>query len=132
MHKKLNTKFVRIFSISEKQKQSTKISIQYLVSGIATWTPENEHSHQHNQDAKKKQLNRLARATGHLNHVKLMIKNDEDVSEILIQLSAVISALNGLGKEMINEHIVHCLSHAIENGDTKAIEDLKKAIDKFI
>lgn len=110
--------------VSDKEK--------YLVSGVATWTPENEHSHQHDQDAKRKQLNRIARATGHLNHVKLMIENDEDVSEILIQLSAVISALNGLGKEMINEHIVHCLSHAIENGDTKAIEDLKKAIDKFI
>ena len=85
-----------------------------------------------NQDAKKKQLNRLARATGHLNHVKTMMENGEDVSEILIQLSAVISALNGLGKEMINEHIVHCLSHAIENGDTQAIEELKKAINKFI
>jgi len=109
--------------VSDKEK--------YLVSGVATITPEGE-GHQHNAVAKKKQLNRLARATGHLNHVKTMLENDEDVSEILIQLSAVISALNGLGKEMINEHIVHCLSHAIENGDTEAIEELKKAIDKFI
>ena len=110
--------------VSDKEK--------YLVSAVAEFSPENEGSHQHNLDAKKKQLNRLARATGHLNHVKMLMENDADVSEILIQLSAVISALNGLGKDIINEHIVHCLSHAIENGDTKAIDELKKAIDKFI
>ena len=105
---------------------------KYLVSGTASTSQNGQHSHNHNVEAKKKQLNRLARASGHLNHVRTMIENDDDVAETLIQLSAVIAALNGLGKEMINEHIVHCITHAIENGDANAVEDFKKAINRFI
>ncbi|MCQ2553319.1 MAG: metal-sensing transcriptional repressor [Clostridia bacterium] len=105
---------------------------KYLVSGVAVTSQNGSHSHNHNLESKKKQLNRLARASGHLNHVKSMLENDDDVAETLIQLSAVIAALNGLGKEIINEHIVHCISHAIENGDADAVEDFKKAINRFI
>lgn len=95
---------------------------------------ENEHiaHHHHSPDEKKRQLNRISRVIGHLEHVKKMIENDEDCSDILIQLSAVRSALGGLGKEIINEHITHCIAHAIEDGDTTALEDFRNAIEKFI
>ncbi len=72
-----------------------------------------EHGHYHDPQEKKRQLNRLAKTTGHLQHVKTMIENDEDCGEVLIQLSAVESALHNLGKEIINEHLTHCISHAI-------------------
>ena len=88
--------------------------------------------HHHSPEEKKRQLNRLAKATGHLNHVKSMIENDEDCSDVLIQLSAVESALHNLGKEIINEHITHCIFHAIEDGDTEAVETFQKAITKFL
>lgn len=87
--------------------------------------------HHHSPDEKKRQLNRLSRAIGHLQHVKKMIENDEDCSDVLIQLSAVRSAISGLGKEIMNEHITHCITHAIEDGDTGAVEEFKQAIDKF-
>lgn len=87
--------------------------------------------HHHSPDEKKRQLNRLSRAIGHLQHVKKMIEGDEDCSDVLIQLSAVRSAIGGLGKEIINEHITHCITHAIEDGDTDAIDEFKQAIDKF-
>ena len=92
----------------------------------------NEHHHHHNPVEKKKQLNRLSRAIGHLQHVKKMIEADDDCSEVLIQLSAVESALHGLGKEIINEHITHCIAHAIENNDDAAIEDFKKSINRYL
>ena len=91
-----------------------------------------EHTHHHSQEEKKKQLNRLAKATGHLQHVKSMIENDEDCSEVLIQLSAVESALHNLGKEIINEHLTHCIVHAIEEGDTEEVEEFQEAIRKFL
>ncbi len=87
--------------------------------------------HHHSPDEKKRQLNRLSRAIGHLQHVKKMIESDEDCSDVLIQLSAVRSAIGGLGKEIINEHITHCITHAIEDGDIGAVEEFKQAIDKF-
>ena len=91
-----------------------------------------KHSHTHDPEEKKRQLNRLSRAIGHLEHVKKLIESDEDCAEVLIQISAVRSALNGLGKEIINEHVSHCIAHAIEDGDTEAIEEFQKAIQKFL
>ena len=93
---------------------------------------EYKHSHHHSEEEKKKQLNRLAKAIGHLNHVKLMIEDDADCAEVLMQLSAVNSALRSLGKEIINEHMTHCITHAIEDGDTAAVEEFQKAVQKFI
>ena len=90
------------------------------------------HGHYHSPEEKKKQLNRISRAIGHLQHVKVMMENDEDCADVLMQLSAVNSALRNLGKEIINEHMTHCITHAIEDGDTAAVEDFQKAVQKFI
>ena len=51
---------------------------------------------------------------------------------MLAQIAAARSALNGLGKQIINEHITHCITHAVEDGDTAAIEEFQKAIQKFL
>ncbi len=90
------------------------------------------HGHYHDPQEKKRQVNRLSRVIGHLQYVKRMIENDEDCAEVLIQISAVKSALNGLGKEIINEHIAHCITHAVEDGDTEAIEEFQKAIQRYL
>ncbi len=91
-----------------------------------------EHGHFHSPEEKKKQLNRISKAIGHLQHVKLMMERDDDCADVLMQLSAVNSALHSLGKEIINEHMTHCIVHAIEDGDTHAVEEFQKAIKKFL
>lgn len=90
-----------------------------------------EHKHYHDPSVKKKQINRLSRTIGHLEKVKRMIENDEDCGEVLIQLAACKGAINSLGKEIMNEHMEHCIIHAIEDGDTKALDSFKEAIKKF-
>ena len=90
------------------------------------------HAHTHDPKEKRRQINRLSRVIGHLEYVKRMLEEDEDCSEVLIQLSAARSALNGLGKQIINEHITHCIAHAVEEGDLKAIEEFQVAIQKYL
>ena len=90
------------------------------------------HHHHHSPEEKKRRINRISRAIGHLNHVKKMIEADEDCANVLNQLSAVRSAISGLGKEIINEHITHCIAHAIEDGDESAVDEFKKSIEKFM
>ena len=92
---------------------------------------EHMHAHYHSAEEKKKQLNRIARAIGHLQHVKAMIENDEDCADVLLQLFAVNSALKNLGKEIINEHMTHCIVHAIEDGDMESVKEFQKAVSKF-
>lgn len=91
-----------------------------------------KHGHYHSPEKKKKQLNRISKAIGHLQHVKRMMESDEDCSDVLIQMSAVEAALHNLGKEIINEHLTHCITHAIEEGDTTAVEEFQKAIKRFL
>ena len=93
---------------------------------------EHHHGHVHDPKEKKRQINRISRVIGHLEYVKKMIDSDEDCAAVLMQISASKSALNGLGKEIINEHISHCIAHAIEEGDTAAIEEFKKAIQRYL
>ena len=88
--------------------------------------------HVHSPEEKKRRLNRISRIIGHLEHVRRMIEADYDCPDILVQLSAVRSATNGLAKQIIHEHIEHCVSEAVESGDEETLEKLQNAIDKFI
>ena len=90
------------------------------------------HTHVHDPQEKKRQIARISRMIGHLEYIKKMIEADEDCSQVLIQLSAVRSAMNGLGREIINEHLSHCIHHAIEDGDTEAVEEFEKAIQRYL
>jgi CsoR family transcriptional regulator, copper-sensing transcriptional repressor len=88
--------------------------------------------HKHSHQNTKAVLNRLSRAAGHLDSVKRMIEDGKDCSEVLIQLSAVIAALNSTGKIILEDHIQNCIVDAIESGDKTSLENLNKAIDRFI
>lgn len=93
---------------------------------------EHVHGHKHSHENTKAVLNRLSRAIGHLQSIKHMVEDGRDCSEVLIQLSAVKAAINNTGKVILQDHIEHCLVDAIETGDKKTIEELNKAIDRFI
>ena len=90
------------------------------------------HTHQHSDEEIKAVSNRLSRAIGHLEAVKKMVEDGRDCSDVLIQLSAVKSAINNTGKLILKEHIAHCIVDAVEHGDDEAIEKLNDSIDKFV
>ena len=90
------------------------------------------HSHTHNPEDMKAIINRLAKAVGHLESVKRMVEDGRDCSEVLIQLAAVKSAINNTGKEILKEHISHCIIDAVKSGDKAAVEELNHAIDQFM
>ena len=88
------------------------------------------HSHVHTNT--KAVLNRLSRAIGHLESIRRMVEEGRDCSEVLIQLSAVKSAINNTGKVILQDHIEHCIVDAVESGDHEALEELSRAIDRFV
>lgn len=91
-----------------------------------------EHGHHHSHAQTKAVLNRLSRAIGHLESIKRMVEDGRDCSEVLIQLSAVKSAINNTGKIILQDHIEHCIVDAVEHGDKDAIKELERAIDRFM
>lgn len=91
-----------------------------------------EHGHVHSHAQTKAVLNRLSRAIGHLESIKRMVESGRDCTEVMIQLSAVKSAINNTGKIILQDHIEHCIVDAVEHGDKEAIKELEKAIDRFV
>ena len=90
------------------------------------------HAHPHTHTQTKAVINRLARAIGHLESVKKMVEDGRDCSEVLIQIAAVRSAINNIGKVILQDHIQHCIVDAVEQDDEQALDSLCQAIDKFI
>lgn len=77
----------------------------------------------------------MSRIIGHAESIQRMIEENRDCSEILIQLAAVRSALNSVGKILLNDHIDHCIRDAYHTDDPDKEElfsSLKDAIEKFV
>ena len=72
------------------------------------------HSHTETQ----KVINRLSRAIGHLESIRTMVEEGRECSEVLIQIAAVKSAVNNIGKLILQDHIEHCVIDAVATGDT--------------
>lgn len=88
------------------------------------------HGHHHKNT--KAVINRMNRAIGHMEAVKNMIEDGRDCSEVLVQIAAVRSAINNIGKVILEDHISHCVVDAVETGDEQVLKDLNDAINKFI
>lgn len=88
--------------------------------------------HAHNHPQSKQVINRLSRAIGHLEAIKKMAEDGRDCSELLTQISAVISALNGASKAILEDHINHCVVEAAKVGDDQVISDLIDAINQYV
>ena len=80
----------------------------------------------------KKVINRMSWIIGHAEAIKKMLEEERDCSEVLIQISAVKSALNNVGKLVLKDHINHCVLEIIEDENDEILEKLDDAIDKFI
>ena len=99
-------------------------------------THEHPHSHAdghpHHHENTRAVLNRMSCAIGHMESIKTMIEDGRDCSEVLIQIAAVRSAINNIGKIILEDHIRHCVVDALETGDQKVLDDLDEAINKFV
>lgn len=87
---------------------------------------------EHNHPQQKKVINRMAKIVGHAGAIKRMCEEGKECSDILIQIAAVRSALNNVGKLILEDHINHCVIEAVETKNYEALEKLNDAIDKFI
>ncbi|MDR3573639.1 MAG: metal-sensing transcriptional repressor [Anaerolineaceae bacterium] len=97
-----------------------------LTSGIQ---PADPHHHEHHQQV----INRLARIEGHIRAIKRMVEEDTACPDVLIQIAAVRSALNGVGRVILEDHLESCIVEAVESDDyQRALGDLKNSLDKFI
>lgn len=75
---------------------------------------------------------RLKKIIGQVQAIDRMIDEDVPCEDVLSQINAAKSALNGCGKVVLEGHIKHCVRDGIEHGDAdKTIENFTKAVERF-
>jgi len=70
---------------------------------------------------------RLRRIEGQVRGVAKMIDNEKYCIDILTQISAVNSALQSVALGLLDEHLNHCVSHAVAEGGAEAETKLAEA-----
>ena len=77
-------------------------------------------------------VNRLNRIEGQVRGVKGMVESDVYCTDILVQVSAITSALNSFTKELLASHIRTCVADDIRRGNDEVIDELVATLQKLM
>ncbi len=81
----------------------------------------------------KNVINRLSRIEGHTRAVKRMVEENKPCADILIQIAAIRSSIDKVGRIILEDHIESCVLKSLEEGNVEQyLTDLKIALDHFI
>lgn len=83
-------------------------------------------------DEQKKLMNRLSRIEGQIRGIKGMVEKDAYCTDILVQVSAVTSALNSFSRELLANHIRTCVVHDIKADKEETVDDLISTLKKIL
>ena len=69
------------------------------------------------QDAKDSALKRLHRIEGQVRGLVRMVEEDRYCIDVVTQISAARAALRKVEEEVLQDHVAHCVEHAISSGN---------------
>lgn len=84
-------------------------------------------------ESRPKIVKRLKKAEGHLRSILKMFEEGRTCLELAQQLHAVERAIANAKETMVQDHIEHCLDHALQDGESSAdvIKEFKE-ITKYL
>jgi len=89
--------------------------------------------HKERDEKEKKELmNRLKRIEGQVRGVEGMLENDTYCTDILVQVSAITSALNSFNKALLSNHMKTCVVENIRSGNDEVIDELLNTLQKLM
>jgi len=84
-------------------------------------------------EVEKDLQDRLSRIEGHVRGVKRMLAEHASCEDLLIQLSAVRSALNQATARLLENHMETCVADCVRGGKgDKALRELKGALTQVL
>lgn len=86
-----------------------------------------------NEESKlqKNIITRLKKIEGQVRGIQRMVENDNSCSDILIQVSAVKSALNNTGLLIFENYAQDCFKSSPEGYDEDSLKELMKTLSLF-
>lgn len=83
------------------------------------------HKLQHRtQEVQDNYIKRLNRIEGQVRGISKMISDNRHCDDILIQISAVKSAIDSLGREILENHMKTCMVEDIQNKKYETVDEV--------
>jgi len=92
----------------------------------------NERKSHHSTKTKNNLTARLNRIEGQIRGVKKLIESDTYCDDVLNQIAAAQSALNSVGKLLLEHHLNTCVIERIQDGDHAVVQELMITMNKLI
>lgn len=80
----------------------------------------------------KSLIHRLNRIEGQIRGIRGMVEKDIYCADILVQVAAVNSALNGFSKELLAQHVRTCVADDLRAGREEKLDELIKLLPKLM
>ncbi|QDZ77764.1 metal-sensitive transcriptional regulator [Bacillus cereus] len=78
-------------------------------------------------------ISRLSKIEGHVRGIKKMAEEGRSCEDLLLQVSAVKSAINNVGRVILEDYLEDCVVEGVrKQSDQETVEHLKKALKNFI
>lgn len=80
-------------------------------------------------------LKRLRRVEGQVRGLQRMVEEDKYCIDVLDQVSAATKALQAVALGLLDEHLSHCVAHAVAAGGTEAdakVAEASAAIKRLV
>ena len=86
----------------------------------------------HSPETKKNLIHRLNRIEGQIRGVKGLIEKDTYCDDIITQIAAIQSALNGVSKILLEGHLKNCVLERIGQGDMDVLDEFLVTIQRVM
>jgi DNA-binding FrmR family transcriptional regulator len=80
-------------------------------------------------ELKDRNLKRLRRIEGQVRGLQHMVEQERYCAEIMVQIASVHEALRSVGREVMRNHLRHCVSRAVREGGEPAQKILDELVD---
>lgn len=77
-------------------------------------------------------VNRLARIEGQVRGVRKMLEENAYCLDIIVQVSAINSALNSFNRAILTNHLETCVMDEVKDGKTDKMEELIHVLPKLM
>jgi len=91
-----------------------------------------ERTSHHSDKTKAALIARLNRIEGQIRGIKGLIERDTYCDNVLNQIAAAQSALNGVGKLLLAEHLKSCVVERIRDGELEVVDELLKTMNTLL
>lgn len=86
----------------------------------------------HSQEMKSNLVSRLNRVEGQIRGIKGLIEKDTYCDDVLTQIAAAQSALNSVGKLLLEGHMKSCIVERIQAGEHEVVDELLVTVRKLM